>query len=114
MASIGLYGVMAWIVSRRTREVGIRMALGAQPRDVLRLVLRQGLILTSAGLLIGLLAALVATRLLDTQQLYGVSPTDALTFVAGAVVLSAVSLLACYIPARRAMKVDPLVALRYE
>lgn len=114
LASIGLYGVMAWIVSRRTHEVGIRMALGAQPRDVLRLVLRQGLILTGAGLLIGLLAALVATRLLDTQQLYGVSPTDVFTFVAGAVVLTAVSLLACYIPARRAMKVDPLVALRYE
>jgi predicted permease len=114
LASIGLYGVMAWIVSRRTREVGIRMALGAQPRDVLRLVLRQGILLTGAGLLVGLLAALVATRLLDTQQLYGVSPTDVFTFVAGSVVLTAVSLLACYIPARRAMKVNPLVALRYE
>ena len=114
LASIGLYGVMAWIVSRRTREVGIRMALGAQPGDVLRLVLRQGMILTGGGLLIGLVAAFVATRLLDTQQLYKVSPTDAFTFAAGAVVLTSVSLLACYIPARRATRVDPLKALRYE
>ncbi|HSE30845.1 MAG TPA: ABC transporter permease [Pyrinomonadaceae bacterium] len=114
LASIGLYGVMAWLVSQRTREVGIRMALGAQPRDVLRLVLRQGLILTGAGLLIGLAAALVATRLFDTQVLYGVSPRDAFTFAAGSLVLTGVSLLACYIPARRATKVDPLVALRYE
>jgi predicted permease len=114
LASIGLYGVMAWIVNRRTREVGIRMALGAQRGDVLRLVLRQGMILTGAGLFIGLLAALAATRLLDTQQLYGVSPRDALTFIASSLVLTAVSLLACYIPARRATKVDPLVALRYE
>jgi predicted permease len=114
LASVGLYGVMTWIVSRRTREVGIRMALGAQPGDVLRLVLRQGLILTSSGLLIGLVAAFVATRLLDTQQLYKVSSTDAFSFVAGAVVLTVVSLLACYIPARRATRVDPLKALRYE
>jgi predicted permease len=114
LASVGLYGVMTWIVSRRTHEVGIRMALGAKPGDVLRLVLRQGLILTIGGLLIGLIAALVATRFIDTQQLYGVSPRDAFTFGVGAVVLAAVSLLACYIPARRATKVDPLVALRYE
>ena len=114
LASIGLYGVMAWLVSQRTREVGIRMALGAQRRDVLRLVLRQGIILTGIGISIGLVAAFVATRLLDTQQLYGVRPTDALTFVAGALVLAAVSLLACYIPARRATRIDPLVALRYE
>ena len=114
LASIGLYGVMAWVVSQRTREVGIRMALGAQRRDVLSLVLRHGLILTGIGLSIGLVAALVASRLLDTQQLYGVRPTDAFTFIAGAAVLSVVSLVACYIPARRATKIDPLAALRYE
>ncbi|HET9479115.1 MAG TPA: FtsX-like permease family protein, partial [Pyrinomonadaceae bacterium] len=114
LASIGLYGVMAWMVSRRTREVGIRIALGARPRDVLRLVIGQGLILTMSGLLIGLVAAFIATRLIDTQQLYGISPTDAFTFAGGAIVLTVVSLLACYIPARRATKVDPLVALRYE
>jgi predicted permease len=114
LASIGLYGVMAWFVSRRTREVGIRMALGAQPLDVLRLVLRQGLILTGVGLLIGLATALAATRWFDTQVLYGVSPRDAFTFALGSLVLAAVSLVACYIPARRATKVDPLAALRYE
>ena len=114
LASVGLYGVMVWMVSRRTREVGIRMALGAQPGDVLRLVLRQGFVLTGAGLLIGVIAAFGATRLLDTQQLYGVSPTDGSTFVAGAALLTLVSLLACYIPARRATKVDPLAALREE
>src|SRR4030095_15424458 len=114
LASVGLYGVMTWIGKRRKREVGIRMALGAQPNDVLRLVLRQGMILTGGGLLIGLVAAFAATRVLDTQHLYGVKPTDALTFAGGALVLTVVSLLACYIPARRATRVDPLKALRYE
>jgi predicted permease len=113
LASIGLYGVTAWMVSRRTREVGIRMALGAQAGDVLALVIRHGMLLTVAGLVIGLVAALVSTRLISTQ-LYRVSPTDPLTFVVIAVVLGVVSLLACYLPARRATKVDPLVALRYE
>jgi predicted permease len=114
LASIGLYGVMAWMVSHRTREVGIRMALGAQPRDVLKLVLKQGFVLTLIGVVIGLFAAFIATRLIDTQSLYGVSATDPFTFAVIALLLTAVSLLACYLPARRATKVDPLTALRYE
>ena len=114
LASIGLYGVMAWMVSHRTREVGIRMALGAEAGDVLKLILMQGLLLISIGVGIGLFASLIATRLIDTQQLYGVSTTDPVTFIVIALVLTVVSLLACYIPARRATKVDPLVALRYE
>jgi ABC-type antimicrobial peptide transport system permease subunit len=114
LASIGLYGVMAWMVSHRTREVGIRMALGAEAGDVLKLILMQGLLLISIGVGIGLFASLIATRLIDTQQLYGVSATDPVTFIVIALVLTVVSLLACYIPARRATKVDPLVALRYE
>ena len=114
LASIGLYGVMAWMVSHRTRELGIRMALGAQSRDVLTLVIKQGLVLTLVGVGIGLLAALIAARFIDTQQLYGVTATDPFTFVVIAVCLTAVSLLACYVPARRATKVDPLKALRYE
>jgi predicted permease len=114
LASIGLYGVMAWTVSRRTREVGIRMALGAQPRDVLKLIIKQGMLLAISGVIIGLVAALIATRLIDTQQLYGVRAADPLTFAVIALLLTAVSLLACYVPARRATRVDPLKALRYE
>ncbi|HEX6044515.1 MAG TPA: ABC transporter permease, partial [Pyrinomonadaceae bacterium] len=114
LASIGLYGVMAWMVSQRTREVGIRMALGAQQGDVLKLIIKQGIVLTLAGVVIGLLAAVAATRFIDTQQLYGVSATDPFTFAVIALLLTAVSLLACYLPARRATRVDPLKALRYE
>ena len=114
LATIGLYGVMVWMVSRRTREVGIRMALGAQSGDVLKLMLKQGMVLIASGVVVGLVTALIATRLIDTQQLYGVRATDPFTFAAIALLLTAVSLLACYLPARRATKVDPLVALRYE
>jgi predicted permease len=113
LASIGLYGVMAWMVSRRTREVGIRMALGAQAGDVLMLVIKHGMFLTISGIALGIAAAFVSTRLIKSQ-LYQVSTTDPLTFVVISTVLALVSLLACYIPARRATKVDPLVALRYE
>jgi predicted permease len=113
LASVGLYGVIAWMVGRRTRELGIRMALGAQTGDVLKLVMRQGLILTAVGTISGLTAAAVSTRLIG-NQLYRVSATDPWTFVVITAVLSIVSLFACYIPARRATKVDPLEALRYE
>jgi len=113
LAAAGIYGVMAFFVAQRTREIGIRMALGAQWRDVLKLVLRSGMSLVAIGLTIGLAGAFALTRLMRTL-LFEVAPTDATTF--GAVVLCVVlaALLSCYIPARRATKVDPLVALRYE
>jgi predicted permease len=113
LAGIGIYGVLAYTTRQRTHELGIRMALGAEPRDVLRLVLRQGLTLAVLGLAIGLAASFLLTRALSSE-LFGVTATDPLTFTAVALVLLGVSLLACFIPARRAMRVDPMVALRYE
>jgi len=113
LATAGIYGVMAYFVTQRTREIGVRIALGAQWRDVLKLILGSGMLLVTIGLIIGLAGALALTRLMTTL-LFEVSPTDPITFVAVALCVVVATLLACYIPARRAIKVDPLVALRYE
>jgi putative ABC transport system permease protein len=113
LAAVGLYGVVAYHVTLRTREIGIRMAIGAQPGDVFRLVLRQGLIITLIGVGIGLLFSAAISRLM-TNVLYGVSPTDLVTYIGAALLWLAVSLIACYLPARRAARVEPLAALRYE
>jgi putative ABC transport system permease protein len=113
LAAIGIYGLQAYAVRQRIREIGIRMALGAQRRDVFRLVVEQALKLTGFGIGIGLAGAFGVTRLM-ASQLYGLSATDPLTFIGVAFLLALVALAAGYLPARRAMQVDPIVALRYE
>jgi ABC-type antimicrobial peptide transport system permease subunit len=113
LAALGIYGVLSYAVRRRRQEIGIRMALGARRSDVLRLVMAEGLRLTFIGLAVGVAAALPLTGLLR-DLLFGVTPTDPATFVAVAALLGLVALAACYLPARRAMRVDPMVAIRAE
>jgi ABC-type antimicrobial peptide transport system permease subunit len=113
IGSVGIYGVIAYTAAQRTREIGVRMALGAQLRDVRTMFLRQGLRLTAAGIAIGIALALVLTRVMS-GFLFGVSPADPITYAAVSGVLAAIALVATYLPARRASRVDPMVALRAE
>jgi putative ABC transport system permease protein len=113
LASVGVYGVMAYSVTERTQEIGVRVAMGAQPRDVLKLVMFRGVMITAIGLLIGLPSAWVLAQLM-AGLIYGVSTSDIPTFGVITVMMCAITLLACYMPTRKAMSVDPIIALRHE
>jgi len=113
LAAVGVYGVISYAVSQRTQEIGVRVALGAQHGDVLRLVVRDGAVLGGVGIAIGLVGALAVTRFLRTM-LFGISPFDPMSFVAVSSMLAGIALVASYVPARRAAKVDPVEALRYD
>ena len=113
LAAVGIYGTVSYWVKQRTQEIGIRVALGAQRKDIFGLVVTRGMALIVAGIVLGIAAALAVTRILATM-LFGVQPTDLLTYTAVALLLAGAGLAACYFPARRAMDVDPMIALRYE
>jgi putative ABC transport system permease protein len=113
LAMIGIYGVISYAVTQRTREIGVRMALGARPRDVVRLVLGEGMILAAIGIGLGLAGAFALAKIMESV-LYEIKPRDPATFIAVSLAVAVAAAAACYIPARRAMRVDPMVALKYE